>query len=143
MDEKQEQLQAIAAKLGIGGYQRHVFLCTGPNCCTPEVGLAAWEALKQKIKECGLGSGPNACYRTKVGCLRICCHGPTTLVYPEGTWYNGMTADRIPRFVQEHLIDGKPIVEWIFAGNPLVADGETGQGDPVARESDPGNNSKS
>ena len=30
-----------------------------------------------------------------------------------------MTAERIPRFVQEHLIDGKPIEEWIFARNPL------------------------
>jgi (2Fe-2S) ferredoxin len=31
----------------------------------------------------------------------------------------GMTADRIPRFVQEHLVDGKPIEEWIVARNPL------------------------
>ena len=30
-----------------------------------------------------------------------------------------MTADRIPRFVQEHLVEGKPIEEWIFARNPL------------------------
>jgi (2Fe-2S) ferredoxin len=46
-------------------------------------------------------------------------HGPTLVVYPEGTWYHGMTKERIPRFVQEHLIDGKPIEEWIFARNPL------------------------
>ena len=42
MTDKQEQLQATAAKLGIGGYRRHVFLCTGPTCCTPEVGQAAF-----------------------------------------------------------------------------------------------------
>jgi len=119
MNENLEILQAAAGKVGVGTYHRHVFLCTGPNCCTPEVGLAAWETLKQQIKDCGLGSGPRACYRTKVGCLRICCHGPTMLVYPEGTWYNGMTADRIPLFVQQHLIDGKPVEEWIFAANPL------------------------
>jgi (2Fe-2S) ferredoxin len=56
---------------------------------------------------------------TKVGCLRVCAGGPILVVYPEGTWYAGMTADRIPRFVQEHLVDGKPIEEWIFARNPL------------------------
>ncbi len=119
MSDTNEQLQATAAKLGIGDYHRHVFLCTGPNCCTPEVGQAAWEALKQQIKEHGLASGANACYRTKVGCLRICCHGPTMVVYPEGAWYHGMTADQIPQFVRQHLLNGRPVTEWVFANNPL------------------------
>jgi (2Fe-2S) ferredoxin len=122
MADEKEQLRAVAAKLGVGAYRRHVFLCTGPNCCTPEVGLAAWEALKQQLKEHDLGSGPQACNRTKVGCLRICCHGPTMLVYPEGTWYHGMTAERIPRFVQEHLIGGRPVEEWVFARGPFEGD---------------------
>ncbi len=119
MTGKEEQLESVAGKLGIGSYQRHVLLCTGPNCCTPQEGQEAWDALKQQIKERNLGAGDNACYRTKVGCLRICCHGPTMVVYPEGTWYHGMTAERIPQFVQQHLIDGQPITEWIFALNPL------------------------
>jgi (2Fe-2S) ferredoxin len=119
MTEQEEQLQAVVGKMGIGLYHRHVFLCTGPNCCTPEEGLAAWNVLKQEIKDHNLGQGERACYRTKVGCLRICCHGPTMVVYPEGTWYHGMSAERIPRLVQEHLIEGKPIQEWIFAHNPL------------------------
>ena len=123
MADRQEQLEEVANRLGIGSYRRHVLLCTGPSCCSPEQGLAAWEALKGQIKRHNLGSGPNACYRTKVGCLRICCHGPTMVVYPEGTWYSGMTAERIPRFVQEHLVEGRPITEWVFANNPLPADG--------------------
>lgn len=124
MAEPDDKLKEAAAKLGIGSYRRHVFLCTGPSCCTPEQGQAAWEALKQAIKTEGLGSGPNACYRTKVGCLRICCHGPTMVVYPEGTWYAGMTAERVPRLVREHLVDGRPVAEWVFAENPL---GDAGQ----------------
>jgi (2Fe-2S) ferredoxin len=119
MSERKEELGTVAAKLGIGSYQRHVLLCTGPNCCTPEDGMKSWEVLKQQIKEHTLGSGERACYRTKVGCLRICVHGPTMLVYPEGTWYHGMTADKIPYFVQQHLIEGKPVEEWIFARNAL------------------------
>src|SRR5262245_26273768 len=112
-------LSAAATKHNIGGYHRHVFLCTGPSCCTPETGLAAWETLKQSLKDKGLLEGANACYRTKVGCLRICCHGPTMLVYPEGTWYHGMTAERIPLFVRQHLAEGKAGEEWIFARNSL------------------------
>ncbi len=111
-----EPLQNAIAKLGLGNHQRHVFLCTGPSCCTPETGLAAWEVLKQELKEKAL---TNVCLRTKVGCLRICCAGPTMVVYPEGTWYSGMTSERIPRFVQEHLVEGTPVAAWVFAATPL------------------------
>src|SRR5205085_5335105 len=108
--------------LGIGSYHRHVFLCTGPSCCTPEEGLVAWEALKKTLKEQNLLVGPDACYRTKVGCLRICQQGPTMVVYPEGTWYHGMSADRIPQFVRQHLIEGRPVAEWVFARNPITVE---------------------
>lgn len=110
-----DELQAASAKLKLGTCDRHVLLCTGPSCCTPEAGQAAWEALKQGIKDAGL----TTCLRTKVGCLRICCHGPTMVVYPEGTWYRGMTAERVPTFVQQHLVDGQAVREWVFAENPL------------------------
>ena len=115
MSNESDALREAAAKVGVGGYRRHILLCTGPSCCTPETGQAAWDALKNEIKAQNLASGPNACYRSKVGCLRICCYGPTAVVYPEGTWYHGLTADRIPRVVQEHLRDGRPISDWIFA----------------------------
>ena len=118
----EEQLQAALAKLHIERSRRHVFLCTGPSCCTPEVGLAAWEALKQKIRDAGLSEGDEICQRTKVGCLRICCQGPTMVVYPEGTWYSGMTADRMDRLVLEHLKEGRPIKEWKFAQKPLESE---------------------
>ncbi len=124
MFEANEKLAAIADKLLIGQFHRHVFLCVNDACCR-EIGeassQAAWDTLKGELKarNLSLATGPAACYRTKVGCLRICAGGPILVVYPEGTWYGGMTADRISRFVQEHLIDGKPIEEWIFARNPL------------------------
>ncbi|MCE9532375.1 MAG: (2Fe-2S) ferredoxin domain-containing protein [Planctomycetes bacterium] len=116
-----EKLKDVAEKLGIGEFHRHVFLCTGDKCCPADVGQEAWDELKKLLKEqnLSLSSGPNACYRTKVGCLRICQDGPIVVVYPEGTWYAGMTKKRIPLFVHQHLMEGKPIEEWIFARNEL------------------------
>jgi len=121
MDEVREQLRTIAESYGVGGYTRHVLLCLGPDCCEVTDGQAAWETLKRELKQRGLsmGAGPNACYRTKAGCLRICSGGPIVVVYPEGTWYAGMTAERIPLMVQQHLVEGTPVEEWVFARNPL------------------------
>jgi len=111
-----ESLEVAVVKLGLDVYNRHVFLCTGPTCCPDSLGLPAWEALKAELKASGLG---NACHRAKTVCLRVCCSGPVMVVYPEGTWYANMTADRIPRLVRDHLVGGVPIEEWIFARNPL------------------------
>ena len=124
--DKSGTLPEVAIKLGIGAYHRHVFLCAGPSCCTSEVGLAAWEELKKQLKDrnLSLSTGPNACYRTKAGCLRVCQGGPIAVVYPEGDWYAGLTADRIPLFVQQHLVGGKRVEEWVFAKNPLPNDDE-------------------
>jgi (2Fe-2S) ferredoxin len=38
-----------------------------------------------------------------------------------------MTAEHIPQFVQQHLIEGRPVAEWVFANNPL------GEEDPGPR----------
>lgn len=121
MNESKEKLSEIANNLLIGQFHRHVLLCIGDSCCSAEAGEAAWDKLKAELKErhISLAAGPAACFRTKVKCLRVCSGGPILVVYPEGTWYMGMTIDRISRFVQEHLIDGKPIEEWIFARNQL------------------------
>ena len=119
--EPTAKLAEVAETLEIGHYSRHVFLCIGETCCTKEVGEAAWEALKKELKDrkLSLSREPGACYRTKVGCLRVCLDGPILLVYPEGTYYHGMTAERIPEFVQKHLVDNEPQTERIFARNPL------------------------
>jgi (2Fe-2S) ferredoxin len=122
--DKSGTLSEVAAKLRIGEYHRHVFLCTGPNCCETEVGLSAWDELKKQLKDrnLSLSAGPNACYRTKVNCLRVCQGGPIAVVYPEGDWYAGLTAERIPLFVQEHLVEGNRMEEWVFANNRLPND---------------------
>ena len=116
-----DSLLQIAHTIGVPVARRHIFLCaeqTKPKCCDMERGVAAWEFLKRRLSELGLVN-QGGILRTKANCLRICEGGPIAVVYPEGTWYHGMTAERIPRFVQEHLVEGKPITEWIFAHNPL------------------------
>ena len=106
-----------------GRYDRHIFLCVEevkPKCALPEETTASWAYLKKRIAELGLAVGDGSLYRSKVGCLRICEQGPVAVVYPDGTWYRGATPEVLERILQEHVIGGKPVEEFIFARNPLT-----------------------
>ncbi len=115
-----DSLRKAADGYGIGNLQRHIFLCLGPDCCSAREGELAWEFLKKRLKKLGLSKPERGIFRTKAGCLRVCAHGPIAVVYPEGTWYYKMTPERLERVVIEHLVEGKPVLDYAFAANPLL-----------------------
>ncbi|MCM1530248.1 MAG: NADH-quinone oxidoreductase subunit NuoF [Alistipes sp.] len=91
-------------------YERHVLVCGGTGC-TSSGSPKIIAKLEEEFAAKGLTDKVQI---VKTGCFGLCERGPIMIVYPEGSFYSRVGVEEITRIVDEHLIGGNPVKEFLY-----------------------------
>ncbi|MFN8533611.1 MAG: (2Fe-2S) ferredoxin domain-containing protein [Dehalococcoidia bacterium] len=103
----------------LGDLRYHILACdeAGWFCGCEAAGATEFRsALRKELVRRGLARSVKTTIMT---CNQPDATGPVLVVYPDGIWYEGLTVADIPRFVEEHLVNGRPLEEKRLT-RPLV-----------------------
>lgn len=122
-DQQAKKLTAArrtVRKEGFGDATRHILLCYDrgtAKCASRKQMKDSWQHLKQRLKELKLDKRGGV-FRSKSYCLDICIGGPIAVVMPDNCWYGGCTPAVLDQIIEEHLIGGTPVEQYLLSRKP-------------------------
>jgi len=91
-------------------YRAHLLICAGTSCVASG-SLDLKDALTEEIKKNGLD---NEVFIATTGCNGFCAAGPLLIAYPDGIFYQKLTLEDVPFFVEEYLVKGRVVEKHLF-----------------------------
>lgn len=92
-----------------GKTQKQILICGGWSCSSGKSKVFA-ERLRTLIKENHAEDKANLIV---TGCFGFCAKGPLMIVYPEGVFYEQLTAEKVERIFSEHIMNNKVVDEYL------------------------------
>ena len=93
--------------------KRRVLVCAG-RACNEAGSDAIWGHLRNCQERRKLRVTGDGVMTAKTTCLGPCSLAPVVQVFPEATWYGGVSETDIDRIVEEHLVAGTPVAELAY-----------------------------
>ena len=109
----------------MGQYRHHVFICTSGKTCPTQGSLAVHAVLKKSVAASGVKGEIRVNHS---GCMNQCGHGPMVVIYPDDIWYAHVDEIRARRIVDEHLLGGRLVEDYLYVAPP--GDNKLVEGDP-------------
>ncbi len=97
------------AKSKFQNRKRHILVCGGTGC-TSSNSQKIIEKFEEEFKQNNISDVEIV----KTGCFGLCALGPIVIVYPEGSFYSMVKTNDVSQIVQEHIIDGKPVLNLLY-----------------------------
>ncbi len=90
--------------------EKHIFVCTSSRMagqqsgfCRTKGGIEIVSEFIEEIQDRDLGEKVIV---TNTGCLSICEKGPIVVVYPDNTWYFGVSPYDVEEIIESHIEEG-------------------------------------
>jgi NADH:ubiquinone oxidoreductase subunit F (NADH-binding)/(2Fe-2S) ferredoxin/Pyruvate/2-oxoacid:ferredoxin oxidoreductase delta subunit len=108
-----ENLKQIQEQYGsrIAYSDKTYLLACGGTGCHATGSLKVIQALRDEITQRGLQDKVEI---VETGCNGFCAVGPLMVVQPGDIFYQKISLDDIPKIVEEHLINGKPVEKLLY-----------------------------
>jgi (2Fe-2S) ferredoxin len=98
-------------------YDVHVFCCVHRRpaghrrgCCADKRALQLCDLMCR----IGMATGLRRIRVNHAGCMNLCEHGPTMVIYPEGVWYRYETEADIEEILNEHVRRGRTVARLLL-----------------------------
>ncbi|PWK60792.1 (2Fe-2S) ferredoxin domain-containing protein [Aminobacter sp. AP02] len=93
--------------------KRRVLVCEG-GACNAAGADAIWGHLRNVQVDRKLRVTGDGTMTAKATCLGPCNLAPVLQVFPEGTYYGGVTEAAVDRIVEEHLLGGRVVQDFAY-----------------------------